>query len=299
MIDSITFLVSGTSLPEDSQEVSLSWQGLRKGKLAGFHVRETAGGLIVKGSLPKYLMGNNVQPLTRQAVEEALLKLQEQAGWDLTASLLLQVEIGNTFIVNKSPSLFFASWGEVPRYKKAVYTGAGVESVTYFTKSISFTAYDKKIEARDTKQDIPPLFKDSELMRLELQIKRELKKQIGQPLSVMSLANRAIYSKLIDRWGAFYFRIPKGRTLLLDTSKVITPSDFEKAIMAFGVQGIGQDNLYKILGDLESKGVFGKTQVSRARKSIREALQDKRLTVSDSLTAELDTKVREVCFYKR
>ena len=299
MIDSITFLVSGTSLPEDSQEVSLSWQGLRKGKLAGFHVRETAGGLIVKGSLPKYLMGNNVQPLTRQAVEEALTKLQELSGWDLTASPLLQVEIGYTFTVDKKPSLFFASWGEVPRFKKAVYSGVTVESITYFTKSTSFIAYDKKIEVRTSKQHIPPLFEGFEIIRLELQIKRGLKKQIGRSLSVMDLADRTIYSRLIDLLEGFYFKIPKGRSLLLDTSKVITPSDFEKAIMAYGVQTLGQDYLFKILNDLETRGVFGRTQVSRVKKSIREALEDKRLTVADSLTAELDSKVREVCRLKR
>lgn len=298
MIDSISFRVPGGYAP-DLENRTVYRENYFRGMLDNMRVVQSPDGVFCTGSLAGYLQGSNVLPLTRRSVEDALRKLEEATGWDLKRAELFQVEIGTTIQVKNPPCMYLASWGNMPRFIKHTYQKRELETVSYSTKARSFTGYDKRLEAEKHGVEIPAIFSGAELIRLELKYKKGLKSWLGRQLSPWDLADRATYTELVNHWQAFYFRIPKGRVAVLDISGGVSPRDIDNALKAHGLQTLGYDNANGLIGTLERRGMFGRVQATRARKALRDAAKDAKISHADNLTAELDARVREVSVYAR
>jgi hypothetical protein len=195
--------------------------------------------------------------------------------------------------------MYLASWGSIPRFTKHTYQKKELETVQYKNNARSFTGYDKRLEAEGRGVEIPAIFSGAELIRLELKYKKGLKKRLGRPLNPWDLADRATYTELVNRWQDFYFRIPKGRVPVLDVSGGVSPKDIDNALKAYGLQSLGYDNASGFIGTLERRGMLGRVQAARARKAMRDAAGDSKISHADNLTAELDARVREVSVYAR
>lgn len=298
MIDSISFWVPGGEAPD--LEAVEQYPGERyRGKLGTMRITQNPGGAYCTGSLASYLQGENVIPLTRRGVEDALGKLERETGWDLKRAELKQVEIGSTLQVQKAPALYLAGWGPVPRFVKRTYQRQALETVSYTTGARSFTGYDKRKQGESMGKEIPAIFSGAELLRLELKYKRGLKQWAGQALTPWDLADRAIYTRLVRHWQAFYFRIPKGRIPVIDTTGGISPKALDGALKAYGLQALGLDTYAGFIAMLERRGELGKVQAGRARRAAREAVKDERISQADDLTDELDSRVREAATYAR
>ena len=89
------------------------------------------------------------------------------------------------------------------------------------------------------------------------------------------------------------------RGTVLDVSGGVSPKDIDNALRAYGLQSLGYDNASGFIGTLERRGMLGRVQAARARKAIREAAGDSKISHADNLTAELDARVREVSVYAR
>lgn len=298
MIDSISLWVPGGNAP-DLKNIQAYREDYFRGKLGNMRVIQNPDGVYCTGSLAVYLQGNNVLPLTRQSVGEACSKLERETGWDLKRAELKQVEIGTTLPVKKAPACYLASWGPLPRFLMQTYQRQALETVTYTTGARSFTGYDKRKQAESKGQEIPAIVSGAELIRLELKYKRNLKKYLNRPLSPWDLADREVYEKLVQQWQAFYFRIPKGRTPVLDATGGIKPKDLDNALKAYGLQQLGMDAYSGFIHRLERQGILGRVQADRARKAAREAACNERVSMADDLTAELDARVRETATYAR
>jgi len=298
VIDSISFRVPGGYAP-DLENRTVYREDYFRGMLGNMRVTQYPDGVYCTGSLAGYLQGSNVLPLTRRTVEDALGKLEGATGWDLKRAELFQVEIGTTLQVENPPCMYLASWGNVPRFTKRTYQKRELETVTLSTGARSFTGYDKRLEAEGRGVEIPAIFSGAELIRLELKYKKGLKKRLGRPLTPWDLADRATYTELVNRWQDFYFRIPKGRVPVLDVSGGVSPKDIDNALRAYGLQSLGYDNASGFIGMLERRGMLGRVQAARARKAIRDAAGDSKISHADNLTAELDARVREVSVYAR
>lgn len=296
MIDSVSFWIPGGIAP-DLDNVQAYREDFFRGTLGNMRVIQNPDGVYCTGSLAKYLQGGNVLPLTRRAVEDSLGKLERETGWNLKRAELKQIEVGSTLQVRKAPSLYLGSWGTVPRFTKQTYQKRELETVTYFTGSRSFTGYDKRQESAG--QEIPAIFSGAELIRLELKYKRGVKKHFGRALTPWDIATRPTYTDLVQRWQDFYFKIPKGRIPVIDTTGGISPKDLDNTLKAYGLQALGQDSYMGFISMLEKRGTLGRIQAERARKAARESVKDERISQADDLTAELDSRVREVCVYAR
>lgn len=298
MIDSVSFWVPGGNAP-DLNNVQVYREDYFRGMLGNMRVIQNPDGVYCTGSLATYLQGWNVLPLTRRTVEDSLGKLERETGWNLKRVELKQVEIGTTLQVQNAPAFYLGSWGPVPRFVKQTYQRKELETVTYFTGARSFTGYDKRKQGESTGKDIPAIFSGAELIRLELKYKRGLKARLGRTLTPWDLADRSTYTELVHNWRDFYFRIPKGRIPVIDITGGISPKDLDNTLKAYGLQALGQDTYSGFIAMLEQRGILGRVQADRARKAARESVKDERISQADDLTAELDSRVREVAVYAR
>ena len=295
MVDLISFTLPGGAVPE-LDNMTIGWNGSLRGTFNNMRVIQSPDGIFCTGSIAKYLQGENVSPLTRSTVKEALIKLESVTGWNLHKAELKQIEIGATFPVKKPVSEYLSTWGIVPRFTKVTYQKSTLETVTYKTGNRSFTGYDKRAESKN----IPPIYSAAELIRLEIKFKKKaiLNEIFKQTLTPWDLVNKEIYFKLVKLWKDFYFSIPKGRIPVLDVTDGASPKDLDNILKLIGLQQLG-DKYFQYIDALEKRGVIGRVQTGRIRKSAREVLKNKRISEPDILTNELDSKVRAQVAYIR
>jgi len=291
MVDSIGISLPDAYMPSDrlSGLRPLDWEGSYFGTFGGLRITQGRKGVYIRGSLPKYLKGENALPLDRQGFRESLRKLEAESGLDLKAGMVYQLETGCTLPVNEPPREYLASWGPLPRFKKNSF-GNG-ETVMLTNRGRSFSGYDKGDEmAPDT---LPCLFEGSYALRLELRWKSGIRRLYGRILSPWEASEPEPYGQAIEAWADFYFKIPKRREVCLAMDGM-TPSRFKETLAAFGLQSLGLDPAESIIRDGQAYGALNRRNASRIRRDLRELARNERISDTGRLTAEIDEKVRAV-----
>jgi hypothetical protein len=258
----------------------------QRGVIRNLRVRQKQDGVVITGSFPKFLHGENFTNLSRQEDQEAISAVESELGLSLHGCSVWSIETGATIPVNEPTSAYLAAWGQLSRHRKDVF-GSG--TITYVTKSRSFTGYDKQAET-GLKCGIPP---GQFSIRLELRIKRGMGKIYGRYLDPWELTEQEMYSRQVQLWGKYYFRISKRREMVIDTN-CMTPKIFERSFAAMGLNDLGMDRAESIIREGQKKGEINRITASRMRVAIRELEKDSRISTVEPNTAELDSKVRDI-----
>lgn len=294
MIDSVGIFIPEASAPVDRLSDLRPVRCGVSGNLNGIHITQGLEGLYIKGSLPKFLTGGNALPLTRTLLADSLDKLEIDSGLDLSKGLLYQFEVGTSLSVKTAPANYLAAWGPLSRFKKHVI-GLG-ETVTYIQKCRSFSGYDKGLEVKPNMLPLP--LYGCYVIRLELRIKKGVKRFFGRSLTPWELTNPDIYIQTVKGWVNFYNRIPKRREVCL-TMSGMTPKKFERTLAAVGLSSLGLDRANEIIRGGVQTGDIDKVSASRIRALLKHIYQEDRITDTEPLTAELDSKVRAVAMFAR
>ena len=205
-----------------------------RGRLGNLGIRRNPGGLTIRGSLAKFLKGQNAIPLIREGVREAVGKLEDALGLDLSEARVQSVEFGTTAVLKKCPHEYMRLFGDVPRMGKWVHSvGGQIETVLYNTATgaFQFCAYDKGREMTAKGQSMPELFDQCNVMRLEWRMvrRRGILRRLGRELTAHDLYEYGTYRKLQAMFLEAYKAIPKmGREVFADLSKGITPKRWEE-----------------------------------------------------------------------
>jgi hypothetical protein len=291
MIDSISFLLpAGSGIPVETlaEGGRLKTPAPNATYWKNFRLRHTEKGLLVSGSIGKYLNGENVSYLSRQGVQASFEKLEDETGWNLSNANLLVAEVGACFAMKESASSYMQSMEYKPMHKKMVYSSSkgNLETVLFFQDEKSFQFYDKNQEGKDS---IPAMMKGHNLLRLEYKIKGKLAKRIGMVLSVKDLQKRSIYEKFIEQWGNEYFDVQKKRIPIISNAD-ITPKELEKILASYAVSELGIEAVQSII---QNKNMDAKTKL-RIKYMIHELNHNNSMTETSSLIDELNWKVQQV-----
>ncbi|MCL1927960.1 MAG: hypothetical protein FWG07_04090 [Treponema sp.] len=180
MFDNVTFKIN--SLPQNyilRERVKILYQNgidAYRGKLKNMSIWQNHNYLIIHGSLPKYLKGENITPLNKEEVMAAIKKLEQDVAICLKSAIVCSAEFGTSIITKEKPFEYLCLFGNTKRFTRVEYSKwTGIETVNYTTPtgSFEFIGYDKIKEMLDKKQDIPPLFNGSNVLRLEYKIKKK------------------------------------------------------------------------------------------------------------------------------
>lgn len=122
------------------------------------------------------------------------------------------------------------------RIRREVSNTRGVVTVFYTSLegSFEFIGYDKIKEMKKKKQDIPPLFDETNVLRLEYKIRkrRGIQSKFNGDLTAHSLFDENVYRRFQELFFNKYKSIAKmGRVVYVDKSENITPAKLKK-IMA-------------------------------------------------------------------
>jgi hypothetical protein len=257
--------------------------------------------VIIHGSLAKYLNGENVSILTREQVEEAIRKLEKEAGVSFEKAIVKFVECGASIITREEPAKYLNLFGYPARFTRHEYAKmAGVETVTYSTEtgSYEFSGYNKTLEVqRKKKQQIPPPLVGANILRLEYKIvrRRGIQATFKRDLNPYDLFDPGIYRELQNLFVEMYQAIPKfGRQYHIEALENVTPKTWTELIAEEYRQNFPKEYVYR-LKVLRESGALTDKNLERIRVADRE--REKRYTLlSDEspLIAELDTYILDM-----
>jgi len=181
------------------------------GKLKNMRIRHSFNYLTIYGSLAKYLNDENITPLSREGVKQAIEKLEQDIGLSLENAVVCSVEFGTSIIVKEKPFEYINLFGYTNRLYRHVFASGninrsirrevsrfkGIETVLYTTPtgSFGFIAYDKIKEMRAKKQVISSFFEEENVIRLENKIfkRRGIEKIFKGGLTAYCLFDENIY----------------------------------------------------------------------------------------------------------
>jgi hypothetical protein len=271
------------------------------GRIGTMRVLHNMDCIRIRGSLPKYLRGQNVTPLTRHWIKDGIRKLEDETGLDLSRARVDSLEVGTTIILSHKPGEYLRLFGDLSaKFDKNSHSKAGeLLTVSYgsSTGSFQFCAYDKGREMKDKREELPELYRGSNCLRLEYRIiKRQgIRGKFNRDLTAHDLFDYDVYGKLQSLFYEAYRRIPKmGRLVYVDTSKPLTPARLEELEAERYRQSFTEEYNHHVQ-ILNESGCISKKNLQRIRARNRRNDRDYSLSDKNHLIAELDCLVQINC----
>lgn len=176
-----------------------------KAQLKNMVIFKNLNSLTILGSLAKYLHNENMTPLNREGVKQAIKKLERDIGLRLNCAFVCSVEFGASIITKEKPFEYlclFENTKRLTRHEASKLTG--IETVAYSsdTGAFGFIGYDKTKEMEKRKQDIPQLFFNTNVLRLEYKIRqrRGIEAKFNGDLLAYNLFDGKVYKRFQELW---------------------------------------------------------------------------------------------------
>ena len=256
------------------------------GKLGNMRVEVKPAGIVVEGSLAKYLNGNNIRPVGRREAAEALEKLSVSLGADVGPARVLAVEFGRTYEVTRPAAEYLGRLGRLPRMERVAATPGTLYYKARSDKrgaSRGVKFYDKGAEA-----GVP-----GNLLRYEMMFSGRLSQQLHAPgLTASTLTELPFYGYMAERYKKYYDMIEKKEPGGINAEAIHTPRDAFNAAAGLLLSRADPAEMAAISAAIETECGFTRQQMARWRKMIYEA-QEMVSPPSVSFFEELGEMIRE------
>lgn len=250
--------------------------------------------LKIEGSLPKFLLGNNVVILSPPQIAEALNLLNKSfPGISILTSMLSRIDVGENFILEHGIGSYLNSFEKTPQYESR----HNKYNVKYCRGKRELTFYDK---TKDYLSE-PGMCKDIltpsdclDVVRIEYRVKSgantSLLKDVSKLTPAHLLSNR-LQSKLARLWFRDYNRIVKSRKMI----DVVEANGLVDICKVLAIRQMSEVGLYSIIEWLDQVAQEMRWDARKLR-DIRSKLtalhNDTNYSKENILVKELDAKVR-------
>ena len=259
----------------------------RLGSLQAWMVEGTSG-FYIKGSLGRFLRGENASPMTHQDLNDVIEKLENELGIPADEGIVYILELGHTFLTIKPPPLYLAEWKVLRRTSRDEFDSG--TSVIFRNKTWSMSGYDKGLELKEKKIANP--YSTKYALRLELRLKKSLAVRFGRKIGLRTLLDKSVWMKCIDLFTDTYFRIKKAPRINGLGTVGTTPRELQRNLAIVGERAVSLDAL---LAQITAEGCNGSitNQNVRRMKAALLAQENKsgKIILADALYPEIDQMV--------
>jgi len=305
MFDTVGMFLSDNYLKESLINISkesfdkITGERILTGTLENLRIKRIGNRVSAIGSLPKFYFGDNIQSLTRKDTEAAIEKASDLLHLPMKESAIFRLDIGSNFILDLPLQNYYTCLGELSRFKKSEI--ANKQTLLYSTSTKTLQFYDKVNEAKRSKQTIPEIFNQKNVLRYELQLKKKIPGSLKLPeVKAKQLYDENFYIKGIDFWKNFYFLIQRVNKLKFNQESLtmVNARTLLYQLAAMQVKTIGEGELLSMI-EANKNQIKHRNQVSRMRELVKSLSNEPELTEPNEAIKELDSKVKRVSRYYR
>jgi hypothetical protein len=266
-----------------------------KGYLGNMDVKVTEQWLYTEGSLPKFLLGDNIQTLTRRSSKEAIEMLSDGLGMAMDEAQILRIDIAQNFKTKKPEHLYYDSLGSLAHFTRLEQPNG----VYFRTAKKELLFYSKVIEQKVKGYQIDPLWKHSTMLRYEFRLMKRIAEQLSIANPCLSLLHtEEVYLKLLTLWYEHYTKIKKVNDLI-EMKPTSSTKELERSIAAMSILALGEDKYLQMVKEWQRLGMIEKGQAQRHRDLIRTLSKMDSVSSESDHIKELDEKVNLVYKYCR
>ena len=246
--------------------------------------------ISLKGSINKYIHGNNFIPCNRLEIKKAIKKLSNLTQLPFHNLILTRIDFGASLAMKSPVKLYLVNLDELPfRYKKLNYAN---ESIYFSNDKRSLIFYDKIKQCKDHKEEIPSEFFGKNVLRYELRYTKRLAQQFGmKKVYALDLYNKTFYNELLARWKRMYSKVKKNRIIMPVNIQGL--ATFLEYLISLGIMKLGGSyKAMSIVDTLFSKEKKDATKKSRIRMRIRKISSQRNISKSANEIRELNNKIK-------
>lgn len=290
----------GELLPKEgfNSSTGARWQS---GAIENLKASLSENGLILDGSIAKFLHGDNTVTVSRREIGRALEKLSDIVHVDMSKAEVRRLDISTSLQMKHKVQAYLNVLGTLTFFSRTNVS----KNTLYYQRGEqckqALIFYDKEREIKDkhTSNIFPKPFKDtSNVLRYEARLLKQVAQQTGENrVTGAMLSDETYFHKLAKFWGDSYFSIQKTYKDI-DISKIKTPAEAKDCLLAHLLTDAGAQVADKFLTDLKAVGAFSnRLYYSRLKQSLKETMKRYNDTEGESLALELDNAVRTELSY--
>jgi hypothetical protein len=256
------------------------------GKILGLNAIFSSYGLGLNGSLCKSYFNNNLETLTRKDTKRAIEKISDFVSLEVSKSKITKLDLGQNLIVDYPIENYFFLLGDCKNFDRLTQS----HSLYYQNGKKTKIFYNKLIEMKKKKVDIPNHFACNNILRYELRLTSRIAKQLNRSqILAEDLTNETMYMELLDLWEFEYLNIHKNK-LLSPVKNNMTQKQGLEFIFASLIEEKGMNKVLEMLKSTKSY-LNNNREFYRMKASLKEL---KHLTKESELTIELDSKIKSI-----
>lgn len=264
------------------------------GRAGDYLVNAFETGISLKGSLPKFLLPDNIHTLNRAGAKLAIQKLSDTIHLPINLAKVTRVDVSTVLPMSREPFEYYPLLGNKPRFERLQATK---DTLYYNTNKKQLIFYNKIAEAKAKGVKIPVGFEDTNLLRVEARFLSRLPQQLKQAaITGATLCDEHFYSGMVKRWANEYHSINKLKSVsIMDTSKIKTPKDGVNTMLSILLQEKGQEFINSYISDLRAKNTYPDPKYySRLKDEFNRLISASTATEQSELIKELDKAVNEI-----
>jgi hypothetical protein len=293
-IDKMTGRLNVGKVSEDIKTGVVTMSGMIRGM--SLYIRPN--GLVMVGSLPKFLYNDNIHPLTRKTTRQAIEALSDAVGFDVGEARVSGLEFGMNFVMSNPVSDYLSRLGV---YDGALKRGLWSDSSLYYkSKSKVLHFYDKVEDAKAKGMPIPKGLEDARILRYEMRLIERVSYQLGvNDVRASTLSDRTFYKMLVRLYQSFYEKIDKLKKAdVIDmNNEKQTPRKALDCLLGWFANTYPEivDDYFKALK--EHNKLNDRNDYSRFKTMLKEAMNEAGGGLEDELIKELDNDIDNLGAY--
>lgn len=269
------------------------------GKLGCLTVSIDEGAIRVgKGSLCKWIFGNNVQEMGRGDTKRAIEKLSDTLHLPIERAAVTRLDVAHNLLMRYTPEVYYNHLGGL-RYATRLQEPEGI----YYKQGAGRLAfYDKTKETKRGGGQIPEICTGNNILRYERRFDKRLSHYLQEPeITAATLYNEAFYIKVAKMWLQAYRAIDKINDITINPEKMKGVKDFNRAArLSFVEKCGGEAAMMEIIKEMQQRGNLTNKQAHDLRERVKEDCHSGiSLFVQNDVIAELDKKVTEAAEFYR
>lgn len=251
-------------------------------------VTDRTSEIIVSGSLPRYFHGTNAVTMTRAGTKEAVERMSYDLSLPMGTARAYRIDIAGNIILRHPVGDYLATLGP---WKQAHRKDFSNGNLSYQGGRCTLNFYDKVLHLHRSGDPIPEHWKNRNVLRVELQMKKAVKDQIGQAVYGRDLWDESIYQKAIQRWKDSYLTVEKLK--LMEEMPMGSVKEARAYIQFLGMQSLGYENGLQRVRMAKGLGQITKDQAKDIRRALKKMATYPK-GEAKGLIEELDQKITSV-----
>ncbi len=258
---------------------------------SGLKVSISQAAVSVKdGSFSKWLLGDNVQTMSRGDMETAVEAISDCLGLPMWKASVTRVDVAGSFIMRYPPAAYFPHLGLL-RYAIRLQEPDGLY---YKTGAGRLVFYDKGKELKTGGEVVPEICRGKNLLRYERRFTTRLPHYLNRPdITAADLYNGDVYSSIISKWEQSYKDIEKINDYTLNVQAMKSKKDFDRASRLALIEKLGGElAALQMVKEQQLQGNLTKKQAYDIRGTIKDACHSgMSITTPNEVISELNDKI--------